>query len=106
MLRSFDRGDTWEVNDPFDFGYPCIIDENNIFAWEGGLLVKTDYRESYIDTLYDLDFGLTKIYFYNDQLGFVIGYKGNILRTTNGGGTVGINEGEELKKTLRSFQTL
>ena len=109
MLRSFDRGDTWEVNDPldpFDFGYPCIIDENNIFAWEGGLLVKTDYRESYIDTLYDLDFGLTKIYFYDDRLGFVIGYEGNILRTTNGGGTVGIDEGEELKKTLRSFQTL
>ena len=38
MLRSFDRGDTWEVNDPldpFDFGYPCIIDENNIFALGG-----------------------------------------------------------------------
>ena len=107
MLRSFDRGDTWEVNDPldpFDFGYLCIIDENNIFA--GGLLIKTDYRESYIDTLYDLDFGLTKIYFYDDRLGFVIGYEGNILRTTNGGGTVGIDEGGELKKRLRSFQTL
>ncbi|MCE2503981.1 MAG: hypothetical protein J4G05_07995, partial [Chlorobi bacterium] len=27
MLRSFDRGDTWEVNDPldpFDFGYPAL----------------------------------------------------------------------------------
>ena len=106
MLRSFDRGDTWEVNDPldpFDFGYPCIIDENNIFAWEGGLLVKTDYRESYIDTLYRLDFGLTKIYFYNDQLGFAIGGEGNILRTTNGGGTVGIDEGGELKKNIKVF---
>ena len=69
----------------------------------GGLLIKTDYRESYIDTLYRLDFGLTKIYFYDDTLGFAIGYEGNILRTTNGGGTVGIDEGGELKKNIKVF---
>ena len=101
MLSSFDRGDTW-ANDYVNFDHPCIIDENNIFAAGAGI-IKTDYRQSYIDTLYGLDFGLTKIYFYDDRLGFVIGEEGTILRTTNGGGTVGIDEGGELKKNIKVF---
>ena len=51
----------------------------------------------------DIDLFKIKIYFYDDRLGFVIGEKGNILRTTNGGGTVGIDEGGELKKNIKVF---
>ncbi len=106
MLSSFDRGKSWTYH-YVGYDNPFIIDKDNIFAVRrvvgGQFLIKTNYRESYIDTLYDLDFVPSKIYFYNDTLGFVIGEEGNILRTTNGGGTVGINEAEELKKNIKVF---
>ena len=111
MLSSFDRGDTWDYPHFVGYDNPFIIDKDNIFAVRrvvgGQFLIKTDYRESYIDTLLypdvDIDLFKIKIYFYNDTLGFVIGEKGTILRTTNGGGTVGIDEGEELKKKIEVF---
>ncbi len=52
-----------------------------------------------VDTLYNIN----DIEFYNTKLGWACGDNGVIYKTINGGGIVGINEWEELKKKIEVF---
>ena len=114
IISSFDSGQTWNYvgtdNPSFRFHasyHPnFIFDARTVYAIRGDRdkITKTDYLGSKIDTLHTLNFRGIKITFINDRIGFVIGENGNILKTTNGGGgRVGINEGEELKKNIKVF---
>ena len=109
LISSLDSGQTWRHDDIY-YGIPfSAMDKYNIYFIWGDKIIKTNYLISYIDTVHTFNFKFKyrNIKFINDRIGFIIGENGTILKTRNaGGGTVGINEGEELKKKLRSFQTL
>ena len=106
LISSLDSGQTWRHDDIY-YGIPfSAMDKYNIYFIWGDKIIKTNYLISYIDTVHTFNFKFKyrNIKFINDRIGFIIGENGTILKTRNaGGGTVGINEGEELKKKIKVF---
>jgi len=97
ITYSFNDGTSWSHLYVYYFT-PIIINSNKIIAFQNGHIIKTDYIDSYIDTLQTLTFTPNKFYFFNDSIGFILGPNGQILKTINGGETVGLNEVKSNKK--------
>jgi len=91
ITYSFDNGTSWS-NVEVDYFIPKLINSNKIIAIKYGNITKSDYMFSNIDTLQFLTFNPNKFYFFTDSIGFILGPNGQILKTINGGETVGLNE--------------
>ncbi len=100
ILASFNDGITWQYN-YVNYNLPVVLNENNIIAFEDNQLLKSNYNQSFTDTLANINMFPLKIIISNNNSGYIIGKSGNIYKSGNIG-TVGINE-SDLKKKINIF---
>ncbi len=109
VYYSIDNGISWSRN----FGQPqmpapgftpLIVNSTTLYGtYPGGKILGSKNLGLSWGMQADIGVGIHKLYFYDDQLGFAIGGKGTIYKTTNGGG-LGIEEEEtNLKKKIEVF---
>ncbi len=106
---SIDNGISWSWN----FGQPqmlapgfmpLIVNSTTLYGtYSGGEILGSKNLGLSWGMQADIGVRIRKLYFYDDQLGFALGGKGTIYKTTNGGG-LGIEEEEtNLKKKIEVF---
>lgn len=106
VVYSVDNGMSWTGN--YVYTYPADILSSNKLIGVGGsvdsnqIQFTTDTGANWVNQGI-INFHLNGFYFFNESLGFAFGDNGNILRTINGGGTVGIRENSNLKKKIRIY---
>ncbi len=109
VYYSIDNGISWSRN----FGQPqmpapgftpLIVNSTTPYGtYPGGKILGSKNLGLSWEMQADIEEGIYKLYFYDDQLGFALGGKGTIYKTTNGGG-LGIEEEEtNLKKKIEVF---
>ncbi len=102
---SIDNGISWNLN---YYSAPqfmnVIVNSTTLYGTKGnGEILGSKNLGLSWEMQADIGVGIHKLYFYDDQLGFAIGGKGTIYKTTNGGG-LGIEEEEtNLKKKIEVF---
>ncbi len=103
---SIDNGISWSLNRrSLPLMVPnTIVNSTTLYGAEsGGKILGTKNLGLSWEMQADIGVRIRKLYFYDDQLGFAIGGKGTIYKTTNGGG-LGIEEEEtNLKKKIEVF---
>ncbi len=104
---SIDNGISWNLN--YYYSAPqfmnVIVNSTTLYGTSGkGAILGTKNLGLSWEMQADIvGVRIHKLYFYDDQLGFAIGGKGTIYKTTNGGG-LGIEEEEtNLKKKIEVF---
>ncbi len=103
---SIDNGISWNLN--YYYSAPqfmnVIVNSTTLYGTSGkGAILGTKNLGLSWEMQADIGVRIRKLYFYDDQLGFAIGGKGTIYKTTNGGG-LGIEEEEtNLKKKIEVF---
>jgi hypothetical protein len=103
---SYDNGNSWNMIYPPD-GYIFHFTNSKLYGTH--LFVSTNHilhndlsSLSFDTTLFSNN--ISKLYFINDLYGFAFGPNGVIYKTTNGGGTVGVNEDNNyLKKKINVY---
>ncbi len=104
LTYSIDDGNNWtEIEDNVTIGIYYFT--NNGKAYGTNPSTKSIYVNTEL-TIWTEQSSLSEtaedIYFYNENLGFVIGMNGMLYRTENGGG-LGMQENDTLKKKLKSI---
>ncbi len=105
ILYSNDFGNNWEYN--YVNILPATIMSSSIIYGissenEDNEIVITNYNGSSTNMQTTVSNSVKKIYFYNDNLGFVLGNEGLLYRTGNGGG-LSINENNILEKKIKVY---
>ena len=100
-IFSNDNGLTWTINtDDVGTNFTKIINETTIYSIRTNNIAVTQNLINWTSLLEDNN-QKRNIYFYNDNLGFVLGDNGLLYRTENGG--LGINENILLEKKIKVF---
>ncbi len=108
VVYTFNNGTDWFTNYS-PWARSVILDNFFIYGILSGgnqVLVTTDMGMTWPWQVQDSSIvGMRNIYFYNNNIGFVVGENGAIYKTTNGGfGTVGIKNNEIVPNTVDVYK--